>query len=67
MSDTNRHLTRRPAVQAPRAPIQASAVVVNSPARIDALRRMVAAGQYQVNPHWLATRIMRVAGVKVPE
>jgi anti-sigma28 factor (negative regulator of flagellin synthesis) len=31
--------------------------------RVDTLRRLVAAGQYQVNPRLLATRIMSMAGV----
>ena len=66
MSGTNRHITRRPPLPAPRAALQAGAVV-NSPARVDALRKLVAAGQYQVSPRWLATKIFRAAGVKLPE
>ena len=40
---------------------------VTSPSRVEALRKLVAAGQYQVSPRWIATRIFRMAGVKVPE
>jgi anti-sigma28 factor (negative regulator of flagellin synthesis) len=40
---------------------------VTSPARVEALRKLIAAGQYQVSPRWIATRIFRMAGVKVPE
>jgi anti-sigma28 factor (negative regulator of flagellin synthesis) len=66
MSDTNRHMThRRSAVRASGAPLAASSV--NSPTRVEALRRLVAAGQYQVSPRWLATKIFHAAGVKVPE
>jgi anti-sigma28 factor (negative regulator of flagellin synthesis) len=64
MSDTNRHLPRRSAVLAPRAPMGAIAA---SPSRVEALRQLVAAGQYHVSPRWLATKIFRAAGVKVPE
>ena len=70
MSGTNRHITRRPPVSAPRAPIQGAPVAgasVTSPARIEALRKLVASGQYQVSPRWIATRIFRMAGVKLPE
>ena len=63
MSDTNRPSTRRSALPAPQAPY----APVNAPSRIDALRRLVAAGQYHVSPRWVATRIFRAAGVKVPE
>ena len=63
MSVTNRHLPRRPALPAPRAPEG----FVAAPSRVEALRRLVAAGQYHVSPRWLATKIFRAAGVKVPE
>ena len=66
MSDTNRYSPRRGPVSASRAAIEA-APGENSPARIEALRKLVAAGQYQVSPRWLATKIFRAAGVKVPE
>jgi len=65
MSDTNRHLPRRPALPAPRASM--GVVVVTAPSRVEALRKLVAAGQYHVSPRWLATKIFRAAGVKVPE
>jgi hypothetical protein len=66
MSDTNKYIThRRPAVRASGAPF--SAAPVNSPARVEGLRKLVAAGQYQVSPRWLATKIFRAAGVKIPE
>lgn len=32
--------------------------------RIEALRKLVAAGQYQVSPRYLAHRIMSAAGIK---
>jgi hypothetical protein len=64
MSDTNRHLPRRFALPAPRASL---AGVVTAPSRVEALRKLVAAGQYHVSPRWLATKIFRAAGVKVPE
>ena len=32
--------------------------------RIEALRKLVAAGQYQVSPRYLAHRIMRASGFK---
>jgi hypothetical protein len=41
--------------------------MVAAPSRVEALRRLVAAGQYHVSPRWLATKIFRAAGVKVPE
>jgi anti-sigma28 factor (negative regulator of flagellin synthesis) len=64
MSDTNRHLPRRSAVSASRATMGAP---VSAPSRVEALRKLVAAGQYHVSPRWLATKIFRAAGVKVPE
>jgi anti-sigma28 factor (negative regulator of flagellin synthesis) len=63
MSDTNRHIThRRPPVTAQRAlgPIGEPTA---SAARVDALKKLVAAGQYHVSPQWLAMRIFRSAGV----
>jgi anti-sigma28 factor (negative regulator of flagellin synthesis) len=66
MSDTNKHIThRRPAVQAPGTSLQAASVT--SPARVEALRKLVASGQYQVSPRWLANKIFHAAGVKLPE
>ena len=63
MSDTNRPFTRRSATLALRAPLAA----ISAPSRVEALRQLVAAGQYHVSPRWLATKIFRAAGVKVPE
>ena len=56
MSYTNRHTTRRPPLSADRA----EGGPMTAPSRIEALRKLVAAG-------WLATKIFRAAGVKVPE
>jgi anti-sigma28 factor (negative regulator of flagellin synthesis) len=64
MSDTNRQVPRRSVVSAPRAAALDSVV---APSRVEALRKLVAAGQYHVSPRWLATKIFRAAGVKVPE
>ena len=67
MSGTNRYTPpRRSPVPAPRALLQ-SGTAVSSPARVEALRKLVAAGQYQVSPRWIATKIFRAAGIKVPE
>jgi hypothetical protein len=33
--------------------------------RVEALRKLVAAGQYQVSPRYLAHRILRAAGFKL--
>ena len=65
MSGSNRQVTRRPPLSAPRAPHADG--VINSPAKIEALRKLVASGQYHVSPRWIATKIFRAAGVKVPE
>jgi len=69
MSATNRPTTRRSPIPAPRGMLAAPITVdsVTSPSRVEALRKLVAAGQYQVSPRWIATRIFRMAGVKVPE
>jgi anti-sigma28 factor (negative regulator of flagellin synthesis) len=32
--------------------------------RVEALRKLVASGQYQVSPRYLAQRIIRAAGLK---
>ena len=68
MSDTNRYMTHRraPARTVATSP-PAAGELVNSPDRVEALRRLVAAGQYQVNPRWLATRIFRAAGLPLPK
>jgi anti-sigma28 factor (negative regulator of flagellin synthesis) len=65
MSGNNRQITRRPPQTAPGAPPGTG--VGTSPAKIEALRKLVASGQYQVSPRWIATRIFRAAGVKLPE
>jgi hypothetical protein len=68
MSDTNRYMThRRSPARTSGAAIAAAAPSVTSPARLEALRKLVATGQYHVSPRWVATRIFRAAGVKVPE
>ena len=67
MSDTNKYMTHRRAPARAIAAPPMAAPGVNSPARIEALRRLVAAGQYQVSPRWLATRIFRAAGVPLPK
>jgi anti-sigma28 factor (negative regulator of flagellin synthesis) len=69
MRDTTRHINhRRPSVSAPRA----ATAVIMQPAttragRVDRLRRLVAAGQYQVNARAVAHQIMFVAGVPALE
>lgn len=40
-------------------------VAVKLSPRVEALRKLVAAGQYQVSPRYLAHRIMRSAGFKL--
>jgi len=66
MSDTNRTIgPRRPLLAARQSSLQAG-MLVNAPSRVEALRRLVAAGQYQVSPRWLATKIFRAAGVNIP-
>ena len=66
MSDTNRYIGRRPARQAPRATVHPDGIMT-APSKVEALRKLVAAGQYQVSPRWLATKIFQAAGVKLPE
>jgi anti-sigma28 factor (negative regulator of flagellin synthesis) len=75
MSDTSRHLIHRrssaseshrhAATQAAGAP--ADHVSTSSAARVEALRKLVAAGQYHVSAKWLAHRIFRCAGIPVEE
>ncbi len=67
MSDTPRHITRRPPLPATRALLGVGAPSATSPQRVEALRRMVAAGQYHVSPRFLAAKIYAAAGVKLPE
>ncbi len=67
MSDSVRTTThRRPALPAPKAHLSAG-VMITPPSRIEALRKLVAAGQYQVSPRWLATKIFQAASVRLPE
>jgi anti-sigma28 factor (negative regulator of flagellin synthesis) len=66
MSDTNRHIThRRPPTRATGASLQGA--LMTPPSRVETLRKLVAAGQYQVSPRWLAAKIFGAAGVKIPE
>jgi anti-sigma28 factor (negative regulator of flagellin synthesis) len=69
MSDTSRHLIHRrsSAMAAPPQAHLAEHVSSSSAARVEALRRLVAAGQYHVSPKWLAHRIFRCAGIPVEE
>ena len=73
MSDTSRHLTHRrsPGSEAQRqaaaAGPPADHVSTSSSARVEALRKLVAAGQYHVSAKWLAHRIFRCAGIPVEE
>jgi hypothetical protein len=68
MRDTSRHLIHR---RSPGLASHPQAVLADhapsSTARIDALRKLVAAGQYHVSAKWLAHRICRCAGVPVTE
>jgi anti-sigma28 factor (negative regulator of flagellin synthesis) len=66
MSDTNRHIGPRRSPVSARSGSVATGELVNSPARVEALRRLVAAGQYQISPRWLATKIFRAAGLTMP-
>ncbi|MES1165435.1 MAG: hypothetical protein ABUR63_06755 [Verrucomicrobiota bacterium] len=43
------------------------APAVSAASRVEALRQLVAAAQYQVSARWLATRIFRAAGVPLPK
>jgi hypothetical protein len=68
MSDTSRHFThRRPPVSAVHAtaPAPTPGPATASAARLEALRNLVAAGQYHVSAKWLAHKICRAAGVAV--
>ena len=71
MSDTNRHLPPRrspaSARTASRAAAMSAAPSSTPPARVEALRKLVAAGQYHVSAKWVAVRIFRAAGVPLPE
>src|SRR5215471_9782066 len=68
MSDTNRHMPHRRSPVSARRALAPMAVPSSAPAsRVNALRRMVAAGQYRVDAKHLAMRIFRAAGVPLPE
>jgi anti-sigma28 factor (negative regulator of flagellin synthesis) len=65
MSNTTRHIPRRRSpVSAPRVAAAAAPQVVASANKVDALRRLVAAGQYQVSPKYLAMKIFKAAGLE---
>lgn len=66
MSNTTRHISRRrPPVTAQRSAAQAPTPpqIVASSNKVDTLRRLVAAGQYQVSPKYLAMKIFKAAGL----
>ena len=64
MRNTTRHTSqRRPPLSAHRAAAPTPAQVVASSNKVDTLRRLVAAGQYQVNPKYLAMKIFKAAGL----
>jgi anti-sigma28 factor (negative regulator of flagellin synthesis) len=67
MSNTTRHTPsqRRPPLSAQRAsaPPAAPQSVVGAN-KVDTLRRLVAAGQYQVSPKYLAMKIFKAAGLE---
>ena len=64
MSNTTRHTPqRRPPVQAQRASAPVAPQRVASANKVDTLRRLVAAGQYQVSPKYLAMKIVKAAGL----
>jgi hypothetical protein len=68
MSDTSRHLIQRRLSEPPsHSALPLTDHVTNSSARVEALRKLVAAGQYHVSAKWLAHRICRCAGVPVDE
>jgi anti-sigma28 factor (negative regulator of flagellin synthesis) len=66
MRNTTRHISqRRPPVSAQRAAAPtAPQIVANSANKVDTLRRLVAAGQYQVSPKYLAMKIFKAAGLE---
>jgi anti-sigma28 factor (negative regulator of flagellin synthesis) len=72
MKDSSRHLTHRrspesSAHQAIATAPMAEHISTSSAARVEALRRLVAAGQYHVSAKWLAHRIFRCAGIPFEE
>jgi len=65
MSNTTRHTPqRRPPVPAQRASAPVAPQRVVSANKVDTLRRLVAAGQYQVSPKYLAMKIFKAAGLE---
>jgi anti-sigma28 factor (negative regulator of flagellin synthesis) len=66
MSNTTRHISRRrPPVSAQRsAAAPTPPQIVASSNKVDTLRRLVAAGQYQVSPKYLAMKIFKAAGLE---
>jgi hypothetical protein len=66
MSNTTRHISRRrPPVAAQRAGAPLSPPqLVHGANKVDTLRRLVAAGQYQVSPKYLAMKIFKAAGLE---
>jgi len=68
MRNTTRHISKRhPPVRSPRAPESAPAQIIASGDKVDTLRRLVAAGQYQVSPKYLAMKIFKAAGLSTSE
>ena len=70
MANTTRHTgstTHRHGTDAPIPVVTdaAAGVDVRLSPRVEALRKLVAAGQYQVSPRYLAHKIMRSAGFKL--
>jgi anti-sigma28 factor (negative regulator of flagellin synthesis) len=64
MSNTTRHISRRrPPVSAQRAKVLVAPQSVQGGDKVDTLRRLVAAGQYQVSPKYLAMKIFKAAGL----
>jgi hypothetical protein len=65
MSNTTRHTPqRRPPVPAQRAKALVAPQTVQSANKVDTLRRLVAAGQYQVNAKYLAMKIFKATGLE---
>jgi hypothetical protein len=63
MANTGKHITPRLAPQ--RTPVAGPADDVRLSPRVEALRKLVAAGQYQVSARFLAQQIFRAAGLRV--
>jgi len=71
MRNTTRHITHRRSPSRAQRAVPAMSVqaplVATPAARVETLRRLVAAGQYRVDAKHLAMRIFRAAGVPLPE